>query len=100
RERATTCASICVADLNHDSARQVAKDIGKAAIAAEVNVADRASTKAMIAATLKAVGRVAGIFNNAGISQTCPFMDVTESDWRRLMDVNGLGVLIGTQEAA
>jgi len=100
RDLAKNGASICVADLNFDSARQVAKDIGKAAIAAEVNVADRASTKAMIAATVKAFGRLDVIFNNAGISQTCPFMDVTESDWRRLMDVNGLGVLIGTQEAA
>jgi len=100
RDLAKNGASICVADLNLDSARQVAKDIGKAAIAAEVNVADRASTKAMIAATVKTFGKLDVIFNNAGISQTCPFMDVTESDWRRLMDVNGLGVLIGTQEAA
>ena len=40
------------------------------------------------------------IFNNAGISQTCPFMDIVEDDWQRIMDVNGKGVLIGTQEAA
>jgi meso-butanediol dehydrogenase / (S,S)-butanediol dehydrogenase / diacetyl reductase len=93
-------ASVCVADLNLDSAKKVAASIGKSAIATEVNVADRASTKAMIATAVKAFGKLDVIFNNAGISQACNFMDVTEDDWRRIMDVNGLGVLIGMQEAA
>lgn len=92
-------ARVCVADLDLASARTVAEAIGEAAIAAEVNVADRASTRAMIGATVAAFGRLDVMFNNAGISQTCPFMDVTEDDWHRIMDVNGLGVLIGTQEA-
>jgi len=100
RDLARNGASVCVADLNVDAARKVAESIGEPAIAVEVDVADRASTKAMIAATVKAFGRLDVIFNNAGISQTCPFMDVTENDWHRIMNVNGLGVLIGTQEAA
>jgi meso-butanediol dehydrogenase/(S,S)-butanediol dehydrogenase/diacetyl reductase len=93
-------AKVCVADLNIESARKVASEIGNGAIAAEVNVADRTSTRALIATTVKAFGNLDVMFNNAGISQTCPFMDVTEVDWHRIMDVNGLGVLIGTQEAA
>jgi meso-butanediol dehydrogenase/(S,S)-butanediol dehydrogenase/diacetyl reductase len=100
RDLAKNGANVCVADLNLESAKQVAKSIGKSAIAVEVNVADRDSTKAMIAAAVKAFGKLDVIFNNAGISQTCHFMDVTEADWHRIMDVNGLGVLIGTQEAA
>ena len=100
RDLARAGAHVCVADLNLDSAQQVAKDIGKAAIAVEVDVVQRDSVKAMIAATVKAFGKLDVMFNNAGISQTCPFMDVTEKDWHRIMDVNGLGVLIGTQEAA
>ena len=97
---ATNGAKVCVADLNLDAAKKVAADIGNGAIATEVNVADRVSTRALIATTVRAFGRLDVMFNNAGISQTCPFMDVTEDDWRRIMDVNGLGVLIGTQEAA
>lgn len=100
RDLAKNGANVCVADLNLDSARQIARDIGKAAIAAQVDVADRASTRAMIASAVKAFGRLDVMFNNAGISQACPFMDVTEDDWHRIMDVNGLGVLIGIQEAA
>jgi meso-butanediol dehydrogenase / (S,S)-butanediol dehydrogenase / diacetyl reductase len=100
RDLADNGAQVCVADLNGDAAEAVAKSIGSAAISVKVDVADRDSTKAMIAAAVKAFGKLDVIFNNAGISQACQFMDVTEKDWRRIMDVNGLGVLIGTQEAA
>jgi meso-butanediol dehydrogenase / (S,S)-butanediol dehydrogenase / diacetyl reductase len=100
RDLAKNGAKVCIADLNEDAARSVAESIGSSAIAMKVDVSSRESTKAMIAATVKAFGRLDVIFNNAGISQTRHFMDVTEEDWRRIMDVNGLGVLIGTQEAA
>jgi meso-butanediol dehydrogenase / (S,S)-butanediol dehydrogenase / diacetyl reductase len=39
------------------------------------------------------------IFNNAGVAQTKPFLDITEDDWRFVTDVNALGVLICMQEA-
>ena len=100
RDLARNGAKVCIADLNLDAAKKIASEIGGAAIAAQVDVVDRASTKALIADTVKAFGQLDVMFNNAGISQACPFMDVTEEDWRRIMDVNGLGVLIGTQEAA
>jgi meso-butanediol dehydrogenase/(S,S)-butanediol dehydrogenase/diacetyl reductase len=34
------------------------------------------------------------------VSQTIRFLDTTEADFDRIMRVNGLGVLLGTQEAA
>ncbi|WP_170386203.1 glucose 1-dehydrogenase [Ruegeria atlantica] len=93
-------AQICVADLNEEAAKEVAAKIGHGAIGVGVNVADRASTRAMIGAAVATFGKLDVIFNNAGISQTCPFMEIVEDDWQRIMDVNGKGVLIGTQEAA
>lgn len=92
-------ARVMVADLNADAAEKVAGGIENAA-ACTVDVSDRASTRAMIDATVDAFGGLDVIFNNAGISQTCPFMDVTDEDFDRIMAVNGRGVLIGTQEAA
>jgi meso-butanediol dehydrogenase / (S,S)-butanediol dehydrogenase / diacetyl reductase len=100
RELARNGARVCVADLNEDAANGVVAEIGPSAMAVKVDVANRGSVKAMIAATVEAFGRLDVMFNNAGVSQTCQFMDVTEEDWHRLMNVNALGVLIGTQEAA
>jgi len=100
RDLANNGAKVCIADVNEDAAKAAAKSIGGDTIAVKVDVAKRDSVKAMIAATVKAFGKLDVIFNNAGISQTVNFMDVTEADWQRIMDVNGLGVLLGTQEAA
>jgi meso-butanediol dehydrogenase/(S,S)-butanediol dehydrogenase/diacetyl reductase len=70
------------------------------AVALQVNVTDRASVKAMIQATVRAFGRLDVMFNNAGISKAGQFLEATEEDWARIMGINGLGVLIGMQEAA
>jgi meso-butanediol dehydrogenase/(S,S)-butanediol dehydrogenase/diacetyl reductase len=95
-------ARLTIADINEESARSVAESItsaGGTAIGVAVDVVDRASVKAMIEATVAAHGRLDVMFNNAGIAQVRQFLDITENDWHRVMDVNGLGVLIGIQEA-
>lgn len=96
-------AKVIVADLNAAAAEGVAATIaqsGGSALAVAVDVADRGSVRRAIEEAVSHYGRLDVMFNNAGISQTCPFLEVTESDFRRIMDINGLGVLIGTQEAA
>ena len=96
-------AHVVIADVNADAARQTASGIasrGASAIAIEVDVSSRTSVKALIDETVSRFGRLDVMFNNAGISQTCPFLEVTEEDFDRIMKINGLGVLIGTQEAA
>ncbi|WP_182086352.1 glucose 1-dehydrogenase [Aureimonas sp. ME7] len=96
-------AAVAVADLDAAAAERVAARIGEAggrAIGVAVDVSERASVRAAIERTVAEFGRLDILFNNAGISQTCPFLDVTEEDFDRIMAVNGRGVLIGTQEAA
>lgn len=93
---------LTIADIDEASATGVADAIraaGGTAIAIRCDVSDRAQVQAMIAAAVAAHGRLDVIFNNAGIAQTKPFLSITEADWQRVMDVNGLGVLIGMQEA-
>lgn len=95
-------ALLTIADIDEANASTVAEGIraaGGKAIFVRVDVANRDSVKAMIATTVKAHGKLDVIFNNAGIAQTKPFLSITEQDWRRVMDINGLGVLICMQEA-
>ena len=96
-------ANVVVADINVENGAKVADRISKAggmAVAVPVDVSNRESIKKMIAETVEAFGSLDVMFNNAGIIQTAFYLEITEADWKRLMDVNGLGVLMGTQEAA
>ncbi|MDP9028100.1 MAG: glucose 1-dehydrogenase [Actinomycetota bacterium] len=96
-------ANIAVADLNLEAAQAVADQIvaeGGAAIATHVDVADRATVAAGIAATVQRFGRLDAYFNNAGMNKPMPFLEITEDNFLLIMRINALSVLIGTQEAA
>jgi meso-butanediol dehydrogenase / (S,S)-butanediol dehydrogenase / diacetyl reductase len=103
RDLAAEGARTVVADINLAAAERVAAAIrkdGGEAIAVQVDVVDRASVQAMIKAAVRAYGRLDVMFNNAGVSKAGQFLEATEDDWQRIMSINGLGVLIGMQEAA
>ena len=102
RAMAAAGGKMTIADIDGGGAEAVAAEIraaGGTAIGVTADVTRRDSVQAMIAAAVAAHGRLDVIFNNAGIAQTRPFLSITEDDWHRVMDVNGLGVLIGMQEA-
>ena len=100
-------ADVCFADINGDLVEQVASENaerangagGKVAWAA-VDVADRSQVRAMIDKAVDAFGKLDVKFNNAGVNKPMNFLDVTEDNWNFIMRVNGLGCLIGMQEAA
>ncbi len=98
---------VCFADLDGQQAADVAAanearaaDQGGRVMAATVDVSDRAQQRAMIAAAVDEFGKLDVMFNNAGVNQPMNFLDVTEDNWNFIMRINGLGVLIGIQEAA
>jgi meso-butanediol dehydrogenase / (S,S)-butanediol dehydrogenase / diacetyl reductase len=96
-------AGVCVADLNGEGAEAVAEEIraaGGRAFGTGCDVGQRDSVSAAIEATIAELGRLDVLFNNAGISKTQHFLEITEEDWERIMRVNALGVLFGMQEAA
>lgn len=102
QELARKGARVVIADIDFDAACATAKDIiadGGIALPFAVDVTDRETVTAMIGASVAEFGKLDVIFNNAGIAQTKPFLQITEADWRRMMDVNGMGVLVCMQEA-
>jgi NAD(P)-dependent dehydrogenase (short-subunit alcohol dehydrogenase family) len=79
------------------TAGQLASANGTKAIGVEVNVASEADTARMAKAALDAFGRIDVLVNNAGIYSTLtpgPFEEISAADWRRVMDVNVMGVFL------
>ena len=100
-------AKVCFADIDGDGAAGVAEQNrsrlnGQAGnvTSAQVDVANRDAVRAMIAHTVETFGRLDVKFNNAGVNRPMNFMNVTEDNWNFVMGVNGLGCMIGMQEAA
>jgi len=101
RRLAADGANVAVVDLDGAAAEQVAAGLeGGRGLGIGADVADRAAVRAAIERTVARFGRLDVMFNNAGISQTKPLLEATEDEFMRIQRVNGLGVLIGIQEAA
>ena len=75
------------------------EDVGGRAIAVECDVADEASAHAFIATTVEQLGRLDILVNNAGVMLLGPIEGADTNEWRRMMDVNVLGLLYCTQAA-
>lgn len=73
---------------------------GGTALGLTADVTQRAQVAQALDAFVDAHGRLDVMFNNAGLNKPMHLLDVTEENWRSIMDVNGLGTLIGIQEAA
>lgn len=96
-------AKICLGDINLEGCKEVAARINEAggeAIAVSLDVTERSQMVAAVQATVDAFGSINVMLNNAGINKPLMFLDVTEENFRKIMDINALGVLIGMQEAA
>ena len=95
-------ATVYVADLNIEVAECTAaeiRDSGLQASAAEVDVADEASVKALYQAILGKSGRVDILVNNAGICRMIPILDIEVEEWDRIVGVNLRGTFLMSREA-
>ncbi|MEO6084779.1 MAG: SDR family oxidoreductase [Umezawaea sp.] len=99
-------AAVVVADLNTDLGEQVAKQItadGGAAVCVHVDVADPASTTAMVESTVDRFGGVDFLVNNAAIYGGMKLNLLLTVDWdyyKMFMGVNFDGALLCTRAVA
>src|SRR5208283_654215 len=92
-------ATVVVADIDDDAARQVAARLeqsGTPARAVRVDVANEAEVARLIESTVAEYGHVDYMINNAGIAIGGDSRDLSMQQWRRVLDVDLLGVVYGT----
>lgn len=69
---------------------------GGEALPITANVADQAQVQQMVSATKDKWGRVDILLNNAGVMLLGPIYEANTEDWRRMIDVNVLGLMYAT----
>src|SRR5262245_17760040 len=73
---------------------------GGKAVAIQANLAKEADIRRLFAETKKAFGRVDILVNNAGIYEFAPLEQVTPEHFHKMFDLNVLGLILASQEAA
>jgi 3-oxoacyl-[acyl-carrier protein] reductase len=100
RVLAAAGAFVVCADVNAAAATATAEGIGKTAVAAALDVTDRAAVFALIENTAAEQGRLDILCNIAGIIRTGKVVDVPEEDLDAVLDVNFKGTFHACQAAA
>jgi NADP-dependent 3-hydroxy acid dehydrogenase YdfG len=80
-------------------AQRIEDETGATAVALEVDVADEAQARAFVAGSAERLGRLDVLINNAGVMLLGPVESGDPDDWRRMVDVNLLGLLYCTHAA-
>ena len=91
RGMAEAGAAIAVAGRNVGKSEAAAAELAKLGVKTaviEVDVADEASCRRMVEATVERLGRLDILVNNAGINIRKPANELSLQEWRQVIDVN------------
>ena len=95
-------AAVSLAARRGDRIDELAKRIeadGGRALAIETDVGDEQQANAFVTRTKEELGRLDILVNNAGVMLLGPVIGADTSEWRRMIDVNLLGLLYCTHAA-
>jgi NAD(P)-dependent dehydrogenase (short-subunit alcohol dehydrogenase family) len=99
RRLASDGASVVVADLQRfdEAAAEIAKDTGARTLGLQIDVSNEQDVMRMATEAVKAFERIDVLVNNAAVFSTLklkPFEEIPLAEWRKVMDVNVLGVAL------
>ncbi len=96
-------AKVTVADISQEDCQLVVDEIeknGGEALAVKCDVTNQKEVEEMVRKTVEKFGRLDILVNNAGICQFKPFLELTEAEWQRTLDINLKGYFLCAKAAA
>ena len=96
-------AKVTVADISQEECQLVVEEIEKSggeALAVKCDVASEKEVEEMVKKTVDKFGKVDILVNNAGICQFKPFLEMTEEEWKKTLDVNLKGYFLCAKACA
>jgi NADP-dependent 3-hydroxy acid dehydrogenase YdfG len=94
-------ATVAIAARRRERLEQVVERIGAETdvLVVETDITDEAAARAMVEATVTEFGRLDTVINNAGVMLLGPIVDAPVEEWRRMVELNVLGLLYTTHAA-
>ena len=95
-------AAVSVVDLREDAAKETVEKItaaGHRAIAVGADVTDAHAIAAAVEQTVRELGRLDIVYNNAGIGSTGSVTNAEEDDWDRCFAINAKGTFLTSRAA-
>lgn len=85
-------ATVIVTDINEETAKATAAELGNDSIGIHTDVTDRDSVDAMVDQVMAEFGRIDVLVNNAGWDKGEPFVASEPETWDRVIQINLYGV--------
>ena len=92
-------AAVALGARRKDRIDGLAEKIGDSAHALEVDVSDEAAARGFVESAAEAMGGLDALVNNAGVMLLGPVRGADTEEWRRMIEVNLLGLLYCTHAA-
>ena len=83
-----------------EATAQLVQQHGRRALVIPTDVAVFAEVEALVERTVKGLGRLDVLVNNAGVAKVAPLVEMSVEDWRWMLDSNLTGVFNGCRAAA
>ncbi len=91
---------VALADVDEAGIREARRDIealGRRCAHRVTDVRHKAELEALLDHTLRDLGACHVVFNNAGVAHVAPFLETSDEQWQRLIDIDLWGVVHGSR---
>ena len=93
-------ASVVIADVDEEAGREAETESAGALQFVETDVADEEQIRRLTAETVRRLGGIDVLVNNAAILLVGPVLQIAPADFRSLVEINQIGCFLGVQAAA